>query len=246
MNEVVTAERKPNPVDVQKAEPKVLAIGGALLLGLSAIFLWRELTLANEVLAVVGSVAAAALAFLAHKKEKAGIGPIVLGIAGLATGAWYGASKEPVLLIGMGVAFVASLVLTLRAQKVFAGAEARIHRAMSWVGMAINGLIASFATYFFVFDATESSLNEFIARRSLLTLSWLIAGVVMVVAGRKRAATEIRDAGFLVLATSMVKLLVYDLGHTDGVIRIGALAIGGAVLMVASQLMGKLNAKAKA
>lgn len=234
---VVTAERKPEAaVDPKKNEPAVLGIGGAILLALAGFFLWRQLSLASEVLAVAGSALAAAGAWLAHKKDKGGVGPIVLGVAGLACGGWYAMTKEPVVLIGLGISFVVSLVLTLASQKKFANLEAKAHRTLSWFATAITGLAASFGTYFFVFDASETSLNGFIARRALLTLAWLISGTAMVVFGSKRAANEVRDAGYLVLGTSMVKMLLYDVPNDDNVVRIVALAIGGAVLMGASQL----------
>jgi hypothetical protein len=234
MREVISAERPERKHDVQKVEPTVLGIGGALLLALAGFFAWQELALASTVLAVAGAACAAGLAYFAHRKEKASVGPVLLGLSGLVCGGWYAATKEPVLLIGLAIAFAASLVLTLLAQRTFTGEQARVHRAISWFATAFNGLAASFATYFFVFDATESSLNGFIARRSLLTLTWLVSGAVMVMMGRKKAAPEVRDAGFVVLAASMAKLLFYDLSHTDGLVRIAALALGGGVLMVAS------------
>ena len=241
MTNVVSAERKPEQqqVDPKKVQPTMLGAAGAVLLLLSGFFLWRELSLASEVLAVAGSALAAAGAWLAHRKEKGHIGPIALGLATLGGGAWYAATKEPVLLIGLGMTFVASLVLTLLAQRDFKAELAKSHRSLAWLTTAVSGLVASFAAYFFVFDATESSLNEFIARRALLTLTWLVSGTVMVVMGTKKSADEIRNAGYLVLASSMAKLLLYDLGHTEGAVRIIALAVGGVVLMGASKVTGR-------
>ena len=58
----------------------------------------------------------------------------------------------------------------------------------------------------------------------------------MVVFGTKKAAGEVRDAGYLVLGTSLVKMLLYDVGQDSGMVRIVALAIGGVMLLGASRL----------
>lgn len=245
MNDTPSVAVKPVAVDPKKTEPAILGIGGAVLLALAAFFTWRELSLASEVLAILGSALAAAGAWFAHQKEKGSVGPILLAIAGIICGVWYAATKQPLVLVGLGISFVVSLVLTLLSQQSFVGPQAKVHRALSWFATAFSGLAATFATYFFVFDASESSLNGFIARRALLTLAWLVSGTAMVVFGSKRAATEVRDAGYLVLGTSMVKMLLYDVGHDGGMVRIAALAVGGVVLVGASQL-SKLFAKEQA
>ena len=236
MTNVVTAERKQQSVDSKQMQPTVLGGAGAVLLLLSGFFLWRELSLASEVLAVAASALAAAGAWLAHRRGLGRIGPIALGLTALGGGAWYAATKEPVVLIGLGISFVAALVLTLLAQRDVKAEWAKAHLKLSWLTTAASGLIGSFAAYFFVFDATESSLNEFIARRALLTLTWLVSGAALVVLGTRSGASGMREGGYLMLAASMGKLLFYDLGHTDGAVRIAALAVGGAVLMGASRV----------
>jgi hypothetical protein len=232
--------------DNRKLEPQILGIAGAVLLALASFFVWQELALAGTVLAIAGAACAAGFAWFAHSKEKGGWGPAVLAIAGTTCAAWYAATREPIVLIGLGITFIASVVLTALSQRQFKGEAAKLHRMLSWFTTALGGLATSFATYFFVFDATESSLHGFIARRSLLTLSWLGAGVAMVVMGKKQSANEVRDSGFLVLGASMAKLLFYDLGHTDGLLRIGALALGGLVLVAASRFTATTQPAGKA
>jgi len=239
MTDVLNAERKDIPS--KPAEPGVLAVGGALLLALAGFFLWQELHLAAEVLAVAAAALGAAVAWFAHRKQLPAIGPVALGAAGLFNGVWYAATREPVLLIGLGITFVASLLMTLASQREKLLPQA--HRALAWLSTAATGLAGSFALYFFVFDASETSLTGFVARRAILTLAWLVSGTAMVVAGSKRGATEIRNAGYLVLGTSLAKMLLYDVGHDDNVIRIVALAIGGAVLVGASRLAAMFAAK---
>ena len=75
----------------------------------------------------------------------------------------------------------------------------------------------------------------------MLTFTWLLAGVVMVLLGRGKQAPEIRDAGFLLLAASMGKLLIYDTTHLDGFLRIGALVVAGLVLLASAQVARTLS-----
>jgi hypothetical protein len=242
MNGVVSMDVKPPPAGSGKGDHKLLAWGGGLLLALAGVFLWKDLALAAEVLAVIGAGLTAAFAVVAHRKEWPGVGPIALGLAGLVTGCWYAATKEPITLAAVGIAFVASLALTLHSQRVFKGPVAQLHRTLSWLGMVLNGLIGTFGLYFLVFDATESSLNEFIARRVVLTLLWLVSGTAMVVFSAYREMSEVRLAGFVALAAAMAKLLMYDLVHTDGLVRVAVLGIGGVVMLGAARvaaLVGK-------
>ena len=53
MSDLISAERKHRPTQAQKIEPAVFGIGGSVLLALAGFFLWKELSVATEVLAVV-------------------------------------------------------------------------------------------------------------------------------------------------------------------------------------------------
>ena len=94
------------------------------------------------------------------------------------------------LLIGLGISFLASAALTGLSQRSFAGRAAQLHRTMSWLATAASGLVATFGLYFFVFDASENSLHGFVARRSVLTLSWLLAGAVLSLVAIKEALED--------------------------------------------------------
>jgi len=65
--------------------------------------------------------------------------------------------------------------------------------------------------------------------------------VGLVLWGRGRRATEVRDAGFLVVAAAVAKLLCYDATHLDGALRIGALAAGGVLLVASAVWVRRLN-----
>jgi Predicted membrane protein (DUF2339) len=242
------AERPPSSAEVEKLEPKVLGVAGIGLLGLALFFGWKELQVQPEALLLVGTAAAAvAAAALKHFKIPS-LGPVLL-IASTAIGAlWYGATREPMLLWGLGAAFAASTlyaVMGLKGRAALSTPSLRLHHLLSWHGVALSGLAASFAVYFQVFDAQANPWQDFVARRALFSLLWLLSGVGLVVWGRAQKATEVRDAGFVVLAAGVVKLVTYDSTHLDGVLRVGALAVAGSVLMAAAGLLRRLKPEAR-
>lgn len=231
-------------VETKKSEPKVLGAVGALLLALAGFFVWQELHLATEVLMVPIAIAAAAIAWLAARKDFTLVGPLALTAVSVVAGTWYGANKEPLLLIAMSIGAVAAIAVAISTsmRERVETASAKFHRMAAWGGVAVAGLITSFAGYFHIFNASESAgMEDFVARRAILSLTWLLSGTALVLFGRARQATEIRDAGFLVLAASVAKLMLYDTTHLDGGIRIGALAVGGAVLVAASFISSRIN-----
>ncbi len=224
-------------MEAKKVEPMVLRFVGSALLMVAGFFVWQELHVESEVLVIVGAVLTALIAWFTSRKGVALVGPLLLAATSGVAGFWYAANKEPVLLIAMGLAFAASMALALASLKERRRDNAgdRLHRMVTWIAMAGSGIIGSFAAYFQIFDASESNgLGDFVARRAILSLFWLTSGTALVLFGRLRQATEARDAGFVVLAAAVAKLMIYDTTHTDGVVRIAALAIGGAVLLGAS------------
>jgi hypothetical protein len=54
-----------------------------------------------------------------------------------------------------------------------------------------------------------------------------------------------RDSGFLVVAAAVSKLLIYDTTHLDGLLRVGALAVAGVLLLGSAAAVRRLNAGAR-
>jgi hypothetical protein len=243
LSPVVNARRP----EVVKVEAQVMGVAGAGLVALAAFFLWRELQVRAEMLLVITAGVAAVGAFTLRQWKVQLFGPVALLGATGAGALWYGATREPLLLAGLAVAFVAAVVLAVmdRSAAQADSTTSRWHRLLSWHGVALSGLVTSFAVYFQVFDASDLSLQDFVARRALLSLAWLLSGVALVLFGRARQATEVRDSGFLVLAAAVTKLLVYDTTHLDGLLRIGALAVGGGVLLASAAVVRRLNTEAR-
>lgn len=232
-----------NKKEAARLESRVLGIAGAILLGLAGFFAWRELQVQAEVLLIVGAAAAAIGAFVARRARVPLLGPaLLLGATVLGAG-WYGATREPILLGGVLLSFAAAVGFAVKGQpglKPGSSAE-RWHRFLSWHGVAVSGLLASLAVYFQLFDASDLELQGFVARRAVLSLGWLVAGVLLVIAGRSRRATEIRDSGFVFVAAALSKLVAYDILHLEGAMRIGTLALGGAVLLAAAAQLRRVN-----
>jgi uncharacterized membrane protein len=231
-------------VRAERIESKVMGVVGAGLLGMAGFFVWRELLVPVEALMALGTVAAVGLAEGLRRRAAPLVGPLlVLGAIGLSS-LWYGASRAPLLLFPLGLAFGAAVAFAL-AEPAPGRREpgvARWHRLLLWQGVALGGLVTSFAVYFQVFDASDLSLEAFVGRRALLSLAWLVGGVALVLRGRSRRAPEVRDAGFVVLAAAVAKLALYDTTHLDGLWRIGALSVAGGVLLAASRVVRRLNA----
>lgn len=228
--------------ETHKKEPKVLGVLGAGLLLMAGFLLWQELAVQAEVLMVVGSGAMAVVAVLLSRNKAQLIGPLALLATSGAAGIWFLINREPVLLLALGLAFGAALLTALwdRARRELETPNSRWHRLVSWQAVAASGLVFSFATYFQLFDASDLVSPHFAARRSILSLAWLVAGIGLVLFGRSRKASEIRDAGFLVLAAAVGKLVFYDTAHLHGWLRIGTLAVAGTALVGASLVARRL------
>jgi hypothetical protein len=233
---------------VAKVETQVMGVAGAGLMLLAGFFLWRELQVRAEVLLVLGAAVAAVAATVLRRLKVQLMGPVLLLIATGGGALWYGATREPLLLAGLVVAFAAALVLAVldRRTPPLESSLDRWHRLLSWHGVGVAGLVTSFSVYFQVFDASDLSLQDFVARRAILSLGWLLSGVGLVLFGRASRATELRDAGFLVLAAAVSKLLIYDTTHLDGLLRVGALAVAGVVLLGSAAVVRRLNTGARA
>lgn len=231
--------------ETHKKEPTVLAVAGAGLLLMAAFLLWKELSVRAEIVMVMAASIGAAAAVVLSRRGVHTLGPIGLLATSGAAGLWYLVSREPILLAALGIPFGTALLLALndRAKRELESPESRLHRLLSWQAVAASGLVFTFALYFQLFDASDLISPDFTARRAILSLAWLLAGIGMVLFGRSHKTTEIRDAGFVVLAASVAKLVFYDTVHLDGWLRIGTLALAGSVLVGASLMARRLVAR---
>ncbi|MHB8875686.1 MAG: DUF2339 domain-containing protein [Myxococcaceae bacterium] len=220
------AHRAVNPM---KLDSGVLMSAGAVLLALAGFFLWRDLAVRPELLVGAGAVLAAGVSLAGVRRRWPLVGPIVLLATGLLGGGWYAATREPVLLGALAVTLAASLATALGTQHAMPSEKERYQRVLAWYGLAVAALVTSFAFYFHFL--TLGAAQDELGRRAILTLGWLVAGVSFVLWGRKRGENAIRDAGFLFLAAAVGKAVLYDTTHLEGMLRVGLLAVAGAVLL---------------
>ena len=216
-------------------------VGGGLLL-LAVVFLWRDLQVPRELLLAVAATGAAALAFL-HVPHTRGLpGPIAVLVCAVAGGLWYAATKQELLLVGLGLTLAVAAVTVLRSR---AGHEPdRVRDVLVWYGLAAAAIAASWAFYFHFL--TLGIAEDNVARRLVLTLGWLVAGVALVLTARQKGAPVMRDAGFAFVAIAVGKALLYDTVNLHGSLRVLGLAAAGALMVGAAWLSSRASASRSA
>jgi hypothetical protein len=218
-------------------------VGGGLLL-LAVVFLWRDLQVPQEFLLAVAAAVAAGLGLLQVPRTRGLVGPIAVLVCAVAGGLWYAAVKEGILLVGLALTLATALVTVLRSGPAGNARADRVRNVLVWYGLAAAAIAASWAFYFHFL--TLGIAEDNVARRLVLTLGWLIAGVALVLTGRQRGAPVMRDAGFAFVGIAVGKALLYDTMHLHGSLRVVGLAAAGALMMGAAWLSSRTSASRSA
>jgi|GEM_PF-1516977 len=236
MSEPSTELIKPRP-SFFKTDAGRFALVGAGLLTLAAVFLWRDLSLSVEYIPAFLAVLFTVAAVTRKPIEEAG--PV--GLFGTALGAaiWYGLSLQPMLLWGVGLSCLGAMAHVAVNYRRELGAGRRNLAKVSWYTLAVSTLLGSGAFYFrfFTIGMAEASLE----RRVVLTLAWLLVGVVLVVIGRKRPTEPLRGSGYLFFLVAVMKAFFYDTTHLSGPLRVLVLAGAGAMVLGGAWLLSKSN-----
>lgn len=199
-------------------------VGGAALLALAAAFLWIDLELAPELLLGVAAVASTGALLLLPGRW--GAGALLAGA--LLGGAWYAATRADAFLPGIALLLFGSIAsVTLAGDDPWA-------RRLAWAAVTAAGLVASWSLYFRFL--TIGVAADQVARRLVLTLGWLAAGVTLVLAAR-RPRHPARASGLAFAAAAFGKALLYDTTHLYGPLRVVVLAAAGGLLMVGGALL---------
>jgi hypothetical protein len=93
------------------------------------------------------------------------------------------------------------------------------------------------AAYFQLFHASELGDENFLARRVILTIGWLIPGLALVVKGTRHEDRTFQATGVVLTAAALGKLLMYDTVQLEGVLRIASYGLAGVLTLVAGQLL---------
>lgn len=221
-----------------KLDLRVLGIAGTLLFILAAVFLWRDLEVPPAVLAAVAAVGVAGLSMSGVDRRLPLLAPIAMVALVMGVGGWYAAVREPLLLVPLAVTVLASVGLVIREPAQAWEPIEQLRRVLVWHGMVLAALAASWAWYFHFVTLRVAPSDDL--HRLILTAAWMLAGVFLVVLARWRELPAARDAGFAFLAAGVGKLVLYDTAHLYGLVRVGGLAAGGAVLLLGAWLTMRL------
>ncbi|MCY1075475.1 DUF2339 domain-containing protein [Archangium lansingense] len=224
-----------------KWDVRVMAVAGAGMLGLAGVFLWRDLQVPHELLLAVAAVLASTVALAEVPRERPLVGPIALLTTGLMGGLWYAAAKSGLLLVGLGLTVLASVITVARTWRRTEAREDKLQGCLLWYGLTVAVIATSWSFYFHFF--TLGFAADDISRRLVLTLGWLAAGVGLVVYGRMRDESVIRDAGFAFIAMALGKALAYDTTHLSGTLRVACLAVAGALMLGGAWLSSHRTAR---
>lgn len=211
-----------------RTDARVMLGAGAVLTGAAAFFLWRDLQVPPELLVATVAVAAA-ITSAVHSRKWPLAGPLVLLGTSVVGALWYAATREPVLLAGLGASFLANAFLVARVHRGLDSQVERLRAFVTWFGLAVATLATSAAFYFQFL--TLNLLHDETWRRLILTLGWLGLGLWGARYARGRKDAVVRDASFLMLAAAVGKALLYDTAHLAGWQRIAVLAVSGLALL---------------
>lgn len=153
--------------------------------------------------------------------------------------------KEIVFYAGAALFFVGSCFLIVRNYAVWSQFEwgntkksaINSESSLIWFALIASSIAFSWVAYYRFL--TLPGQNEFLVRRLVFTLFFVIVGVICAVIGKSYFRPFLGVTGLIYMAAGVVKALVYDISHTDGVIRIGVFAGSGIVLLLGGFLMMK-------
>ena len=198
----------------------LLTLTGGLFVALAVAFCWYDLHLSTQYLLAVGGGLTLALTLAARNDGTKALVSAALGALVAVGVVWHAFTVAMPITVGLLVVGAAGIVhvSTTPTQR------------HAWLAAATAALGASWAAYYRF--ATLGFAAESTSRRLVLTLAWLLSGLVGIVLGTRGDKRGMRDAGALVVVVSVVKALSYDTTHLAGVARVGLCALAGVALIV--------------
>jgi hypothetical protein len=212
----------------------LLGGAGAALLGIAAVFGWRELRLDPAYLVTLVALGGVMVSGVAKNYRATRTGLLTLLLCALLGGAWYAMQRSAALLPGLFVALGGGLLFLRHGYARARKAGDRVTIGFGFAALVATTLVASWAGYFHFLTAGVAV--DAVARRLVLTLLWMAAGVALVVVSGKRRELAMRYSGYVFVAAALGKALLYDTTHLGGGLRVivllaaGVCLLGGAVL----------------
>lgn len=111
-----------------------------------------------------------------------------------------------------------------------------------WVAAVLIVLYAVTSTLVAVGLLISPDRTGFLVGHVLVTVSWTVAALVLLLRGVNVAA--LRIAGFVLVAAALAKLVLFDLASLDGFARVAAFLLAGLVLLGAGTRYARLVATA--
>ncbi len=205
---------------------RVLGVAGSAMLVLSVAFLWNDLQVQPELIVVTASLVGAGVA-LSSKDRIALLGPTALLLCTVAGGLWFAMGRSPLLLIGLSVSWAAALLGILHGSREPHSRADRLHNILLWHGFVLATVVSTSALYF---QFLTLGMPDQIGRKMVLTLVWLVSGLMLLVAAQRTGQKVIRDAAFAFVALAVAKAWFSDSLQLSGILRVSEFAVAGALL----------------
>ena len=146
-------------------------------------------------------------------------------------------------------AAVSALVLVFAVAVLVAGARVGLVRAdpasaPMWVPAGVVGLYGATSLVVTLALLVSDDRTGFTAGHALVTVSWTVVALVLLARGIHRPA--LRIAGMVLVASAVLKLVLFDLVALDGLARVAAFLGAGLVLLAAGTRYARLVANAEA
>jgi hypothetical protein len=229
------------PVGALLAKPPSdrLLLGGAsaLLLGLAGVFGWRELQVDPAYLLTIAETLGLVASSVDKSKLATRGGLLTLLLCAALGGAFYAAVRSLALLPGLLMASAGGLLFLGRGYPRASYLRDRATVALGFGVLVATTLVASWACYFHFLTAGVAV--DAVARRLVLTLLWVAAGVALVVFGGKRRELAMRTAGYVFVVAATGKALLYDTTHLGGGLRVLVLLAAGVCLLGGAALSAR-------
>jgi hypothetical protein len=119
----------------------------------------------------------------------------------------------------------------------------RAESAPLWIAGAAVVLYGAAALLVALALLVTPTRGGFLTGHVLVTVSWTVAALVLLVRGIRRQA--LRVAGGVLVVAAVVKLVGFDLSQLDGLARVAAFIGAGIVLLAAGTRYGRLVAAAR-
>jgi hypothetical protein len=144
---------------------------------------------------------------------------------------------------------VSALVLVFALAVLVAGARVGLVRAdpasaPMWVPAGVVGLYGATSLVVTLALLVSDDRTGFTAGHALVTVSWMVVALVLLARGIHRPA--LRIAGMVLVASAVLKLVLFDLVALDGLARVAAFLGAGLVLLAAGTRYARLVAAAEA